>query len=174
MLDPVELGGTGLELRCDASSLGPGLVELCGLAVELRLPGLDVLRAALELLGLVLHLRQAVLEIRLPPPDARLPAREVRLLSLLVRLQELALGEAPAKGVEPVLAGTPSFELPRDSVHPLLELLFALRQLALAIGHLASGLAQLLLGVGEVVERLRPSTPTLLDDAGIDGFRHLW
>jgi hypothetical protein len=28
--------------------------------------------------------------------------------------------------------------------------------------------------VGEVVERLRPSTPTLLDDAGIDGFRHLW
>ena len=173
VLDPVELRGAGLELRCDARSLGPGPVQLCGLAVELRLTGFDVLRAALELFGLVLHLRQAVLDISLQALDARLPAREVRLLSFLVRLQELALGEAPAKGIEPVLARTPSLELARDSVHALLELLFALRQLALALGHLASRLAQLLLGVGEVVECLRPSTLTLLDHAGIDGFRHV-
>ena len=79
---------------------------------------------------------EALTGTKLYVPRTRLPAREVRLLSFLVRLQELALGEAPAKGVEPVLARTPSFELARDSVHALLELLFALRQLALALSHL--------------------------------------
>jgi hypothetical protein len=97
----------------------------------------------------------------------------VGLLSLLVALQELALGEAAAKSVEPLLAGTPSFELASDSVHALIELLFALRELALTLGHLASCLPKLLLRVGEVVERLCPSAATLLDDAGIDCFRHV-
>jgi hypothetical protein len=77
VLDAVELSGTGIELRCEASRLRPGLVQLRSLAVELRFPGLDVLRAAAELLGLVLHLGQALLEISFPALYARLAAREV-------------------------------------------------------------------------------------------------
>jgi hypothetical protein len=173
VLQPVELRGAGVELRSDASRPRPGFVQLGGLAVELRLTGRDVLRAALELLRLVLDVAQTVLEITLPTLDTRFAAGEVGLLSLLVALQELALGEAAAKSVEPVLAGTPSFELASDSVHALIELLFALRELALALCHLASCLTELLLRMGEVVERLRPSAATLLDNAGIDCFRHV-
>jgi hypothetical protein len=173
VLDPVELRGAGLELRSDASRLRPGLVQLGGLAVELRLTGRDVLGAALELLRLVLDLAQAVLEITLPTLDTRFAAGEVGLLSLLVALQEVALGEAAAKCVEPVLTGATSFELASDPVHALIELLFALRELVLTLGHLASCLPELLLRVGKVVERLRPSAATLLDDAGIDCFRHV-
>jgi drug/metabolite transporter (DMT)-like permease len=72
-----------------------------------------------------------------------------------------------------VLAVAPSFELACDPAHALLELLLALRKRPLALGHLASRFTKLLLGLGEVVERLGSSAPTLLDDAGIDRSWHL-
>jgi drug/metabolite transporter (DMT)-like permease len=174
VLVPVELRRARLELCCDAGGLRPGSVELRGLAVELRLAGLDVRSQALELLRARFQVGEALFEIGLAALDPRLAAGKVRLLPLLVGLQELPLGEAPAQRIEAVLAVPTSFELPRDSSHPLLELLFALRQLALALGHLASGLAELLLGVGEIVERFRASAPPLFDHPAIERFRGLW
>jgi hypothetical protein len=165
---PVELSGAFVETRLRPVDVSPGGVELRRLAVELGLACEEIRLAALELGPSGLELRRAALRVRLLALEARFPPRELRFLPLLPPLDELELGEAAAQRVEAVLALPARLELPRDAADARLQPLLTLGELPLALGHLARGLAQLLLRLGEIVEGDDASLPRPLQRVPVE------
>jgi hypothetical protein len=90
---------------------------------------------------------------------------------LLLVFPELALGEPAAERVEPVLTLPARLELPGDAAHPGLEVLLALGEPPLALGHPAGGLAKLVLRLGDLLHALCAIAPALLDDLRIEWLR---
>jgi hypothetical protein len=92
---------------------------------------------------------------------------------LLLALDELPLGKAATEGVEAMLPLPSRLELAGDPPNARLEPVFAFGELALALGHLTSRLAQSALRLGEIVERYLAGTSGPLECLAIQFRRGL-
>jgi hypothetical protein len=139
--------------------------------VELRLPLNEVGRPPFHVGRLRLELLCAALEVGLRPLQPGLASGKLGLLALLLSLQQLALGEAAAQRVQPVLAIPPRLELPRDSTDAVLEVVLPLGQLPFPLGHPLRGLSELAFGLGDLLQALCMGPTALLERHRIERLR---